>query len=466
MLYNDLTFWIYFIPAALLYWFLPLRFQNVLLLIGSYSFYASWEPIFVSILFISSLTDFFAGKFAAPPQSKWIRQVALATSLCINFGILLVFKYFNFFTADILQTLGLREGISAEALKIALPVGISFYTLQTVSYTIDCYRGKMKPHPSLHQFLIYVAYFPQLLAGPIERGKKLIPQIENPRSLSSEAVQLGVSLILLGLFKKVFVSGFFVSQLTSLGDGNQLQGPLLIVAGLLMTLIVYCDFGGYCDMARGMSKLLGIDITINFRPFYYAKSPQEFWSRWNITLGTWVRDYLILPFRNKSLGAGYHSLLIIVAMILVGLWHAPKWSWFLFGLFHGLALVGFQQLSKTSFWQTSRPLRLAFGLPFMIVLYVVSGLLHFSGETTEGAKIFLNITEGWELLPWAATVLMACFTAYSPLLVFEFFQEKRQDYDFLQKTAGEVRLIFLLICLLGLAAGMTFEQTSFIYYRF
>jgi alginate O-acetyltransferase complex protein AlgI len=466
MLYSELIFWQVFLPALSVYWFLSHRFQNITLLLGSYLFYASWEPIFVGILFISSLTDFLAGIYASPSRKFFARKIVFATSLTVNFGALFTFKYFNFFSSSLIHSLGIESDLIHDLIRLGLPVGMSFYTFQSVSYTFDCYRGKIAPTRSLPDFLIYVSYFPQLLAGPIERAKKLISQISSPRQFHPQLLIDGAYLVLLGLFKKIYISNYLSQRLTDINGADDFQGPFMVAGGIVTTFIVYADFSGYCDLARGISKMLGIELVINFRPFYFSRNPADFWNRWNITLGTWVRDYLILPFRNKSRGEFFHAGLILTAMLLVGIWHAPKWSWVVFGLMHGIALLSHRHASRIRIYSPLSALLKPIGITLMFVLYAASGLLHYLGDVSYDWTIIEQLTTGWSLTPDAARFMLASFFIYLPLFIFEIFQERIKNYDFIGKSAIEARLVFVVVAVLGIAAGSGFESKAFIYYKF
>ena len=268
------------------------------------------------------------------------RKIGLCTSIVVNLTVLGVFKYFNFFVGsaeDALQGLGFDAQLLR--LDIVLPVGISFYTFQTMCYTIDVYRGKLPPTARFLDFALYVAYFPQLVAGPIERPNELLPRLQNPRHFELAQIQRGLYLILLGLFKKVAIADGVAASVYSIYNSTGTVGGLDVAAATLLFCVqVYCDFSGYSDIARGVSKLLGIDLVTNFRAPFFSRSPAEFWQRWHISLSTWLRDYLFMPLVFLDPRRRIY-LALMITMLVGGLWHGASWNFVLWGGFHGLLLV-------------------------------------------------------------------------------------------------------------------------------
>lgn len=359
MLFHSLDFLFFFFLVAIIYWRLPHSWQNRWLVLASYFFYAYWDWRLLSLLLISTALDFFAAQIAYKNRNNGLGKAALWTSIIGNLSLLGLFKYHDFFVHSFAQAFSISQSTYEPwLLNLILPVGISFYTFQTMSYTIDCYKHRFRPRSSWTTVSLYVAFFPQLIAGPIERAKFLISQIEERRLWKSENLADGALLFSWGLMKKTFIG----DRLTPVVDFYFRQPTAdfwtTLLAGLLFTFKVYFDYSGYCDMARGLAKILGFQLSMNFKPFYLVKSATQFWNRWNITLTHWVRDYLFYPMAQRlrqqkpdaaingfnassksfsgSLGL---SLAMLISFAAIGFWHGPKLNFVLFGLFSGFLLV-------------------------------------------------------------------------------------------------------------------------------
>ncbi|MEZ5227697.1 MAG: MBOAT family protein [Acidimicrobiales bacterium] len=342
MLFNSIDFAIFFAIALLLYWRLPARFRNHVLLIGSIYFYGRWNWRFLGLLAISTVVDYSVGQLLARTEEPSARKRLLIVSMVTNLGILGVFKYANFFVdsfADMVGGLGLDP--NKPFLDVVLPVGISFYTFQTMSYTIDVYRRRLEAVDDLLVFATFVAYFPQLVAGPIERAKILLPQLQShQRSVNQAQLQSGLGLILLGLFKKVVLAdGVAAIADRAFTDPTQ-QSWISVFTGILAFAIqIYGDFAGYTDIARGVSRLLGIELTLNFTQPYLSRNITEFWRRWHMSLSNWLRDYLYIPLGGNRKGHVRTYVNLMATMVLGGLWHGASWNFVVWGTLHGSFLV-------------------------------------------------------------------------------------------------------------------------------
>lgn len=339
MIFNSFEFALFFPLVLVIYWLLPPRPQNVFLLLASYVFYGFWDWRFLSLIVLSTVVDYWVARRVDASNNPFSRRRWLVVSLVTNLGLLAVFKYFNFFVdsfASLLDVFGMQANLPV--LQIILPVGISFYTFQTLSYTIDVYRGNNKPVRNLTDFAVYVAYFPQLVAGPIERSTSLIPQIANPRRLDLQLLKSGLWLMLLGFFKKVFVADNLAPHVDSIFSIANPDALTVMAGGYLFAFQIYADFSGYTDIARGVSRMLGIELRLNFNFPYRSTSPQEFWRRWHISLSSWLRDYLYF-----SLGGNRQSKIrtyvnLMLTMLLGGLWHGAAWNYVCWGAYQGLML--------------------------------------------------------------------------------------------------------------------------------
>lgn len=344
MLFNSFVFLIFALVVYSIHAGLAQRFRNTFLLLASYVFYASWDPRFLALLLFSTAIDFSVGKALEAAHTATSRKRLLAVSLICNLSVLGFFKYFNFFLSSaekLLHTIGIEAPLPY--LNIILPVGISFYTFQTLSYTIDVYRRQLVPTKSFVNFALYIAFFPQLVAGPIERATNLLPQIEHSRSVSLEQFQSGSWLIFWGLFKKMVVAdnlSLYVDQVYS--NPQETTGIAVLLATYAFAYQIYCDFSGYTDVARGLAKLLGIELMLNFNRPYLATSPSDFWRRWHISLSTWLRDYLYIPLGGNRFGSFFTYRNLLLTMILGGLWHGAHGTFVLWGLYHGIILCAFR----------------------------------------------------------------------------------------------------------------------------
>lgn len=341
MLFNTWTFAIFLPTVLLIYYHLNRKWQNFFLLVASYVFYGWWDYRFCALLAISTFVDFFCGLGIASTKSILSRKILLATSCFVNLGILSFFKYFNFF-ADSVSHLFEMAGFRPDfpTLSIILPVGISFYTFQTLSYSIDVYRFKIEPTRNLIDFALYVSFFPQLVAGPIERATRLLPQIQSKRTITWEMLSSGIVLIMIGLCRKIAIADAVAPTVNRIFAEPNRCGSLELLFGVfIFSLQIYCDFAGYSDIARGTAKMLGIDLIKNFEHPYFSTNISEFWRRWHISLSTWLRDYLYFPLGGNRKGSLITYRNLFITMLLGGLWHGANWTFVVWGGLHGLYLA-------------------------------------------------------------------------------------------------------------------------------
>ena len=344
MLFNS---WAYavFLPAAfLVYWRLgrvSIRAQNLGLLAGSYLFYGWWDWRFLGLILISSGTDYAVGLGLSTSRSPSARRVLLATSLGVNLGLLGVFKYLGFFVesaADLLTALGFQANLPV--LRLVLPVGISFYTFQTLGYTIDVFRSRVGATRDWVSFFAYVSFFPQLVAGPIERAGSLLPQFHHPRTFRFQEARDGLRQILWGLFKKVVIADNLAVSVDAIFAGHAQLDPLTLWLGLVFFAIqIYGDFSGYSDIALGSARLLGFRLMRNFAYPYFSRDIAEFWRRWHISLSSWFRDYLYIPLGGSRAGAVGHLRNVLLTFTISGIWHGANWTFVAWGALNGLYYV-------------------------------------------------------------------------------------------------------------------------------
>ncbi len=345
MLFNSLEYFIFLPTVLFLYFLFPHKWQNRLLLIGSYIFYGWWDWRFLTLIFISTLTDFYCGIKIHEAKTLKKRKFFLIFSVVVNLTILGFFKYWNFFIESFVSVLSLTGlQFNYSTLNIILPVGISFYTFQTMTYSIDIYRGNLNPTYNFFNFGLFVSYFPQLVAGPIERAKRLLPQIENQRHFNFDTFLRGLNLIFWGLFKKIFVADNLGIMVDEIYNNPSSGGIEYIIASLAFAFQIYGDFSGYSDVARGTSKCFGIELMHNFKQPYFAIDPSDFWRRWHISLSTWLKDYLYIPLGGSRGNHAETYRNLMLTMLLGGLWHGAAWNFVLWGAYHGLLLCIFRPL--------------------------------------------------------------------------------------------------------------------------
>jgi alginate O-acetyltransferase complex protein AlgI len=557
MLFNSVTFGIFFVIVFGLYWSLRrhYRAQNLLLLVASYLFYGWWDVRFLVLIVISTVVSYYSAlsierkritigqrarasgllifsavaflglrwsavSFALSGRSpglsvdwtaflagfsefRWTiltiflatalvnaahpflqsltdqrhRKVMLGFSIVTNLSILGFFKYYNFFIDNFSSVANALFGHVPNALilNVVLPVGISFFTFQTMSYAIDVYRGKVTASPSLVEVAVYISFFPQLVAGPIERGQHLLPQFQRSRTIDSDDFREGIWLIAWGLYKKIVVADNMAEIVNgAFGPFDTLSsmvavpedGMRLLVAVYAFAFQIYCDFSGYSDIARGTARLLGFDIMLNFNLPYFSRSPSEFWHRWHISLSTWLRDYLYIPLGGNRHGTYKTYRNLMITMLLGGLWHGAAWTFVLWGAFHGIILVVYRALAPST--DTRRPAWWMSFVQGVIMFHIVClGWLIFRAQNLETIGIFLRsifLHPHWS--PEAIECLRALIFYCWFLVSFQVAQGLSGKLSPVAMWPWFARLnlwVVLIISLIGLAASRVQE---FIYFAF
>ena len=339
MLFNTTTYLVFLPLVFACYWLMRTRRgQNLVLLLGSMVFYGWWSLSYLGLMTGTCLANYLLSR---QMDGSRHRKAWLTGAVLLNFGVLGVFKYFNFFAENlsvVLDTFGMRADLPT--LELVLPIGISFYTFQLTAYMVDCYRGQLRATRSLLDFLTFIMFFPQLVAGPIERGSQLLSQMERRRTFSYGEGVTGLRLILVGLFKKMVIADNCSVPVDAIvGNPGDFGAPVLFVGALLFTLQIYGDFSGYCDIAKGSAHLLGIRLSVNFDRPYFSRSMMEFWRRWHVTLQSWFRDYVYIPLGGSRVGFFRTQLNIFLVFLLSGLWHGAAWTFVLWGCYHGLLYI-------------------------------------------------------------------------------------------------------------------------------
>lgn len=341
MLFNSLEFAVFFPIVFALYWILPHKYRCIFLFFASYWFYMSWNPKYVVLILFTTFVSYVAGISLEMQESVVKKRIVLAITCAVCLGVLFFFKYFNFVFYSLAKIAMLLEiHIDPIVLKLLLPVGISFYTFQTLSYVIDVYRGTVRAERNFFIYATFISFFPQLVAGPIERTGKLLPQIKEEHTFDYYQASYGVKQMAWGFFKKIAIADTISLYIGSVFDNPyKYQGFVFALAMFLFAIQIYCDFSGYSDIAIGTAKLMGISLTKNFDSPYYSTSIKEFWNRWHISLSTWLRDYVYIPLGGNRVGRLRNAFNLLVTFLISGLWHGADWTFVIWGGIHGIALV-------------------------------------------------------------------------------------------------------------------------------
>lgn len=465
MLFNSSVF-LQFFGAFLLLYFLcrnSLFARNLLIVAGSWLFYGWWDYRFLGLLIFSGCFDFVAGLLIAGATTSRKRKLFLSLSVLINLSLLGFFKYFNFFTESIAPLLnGLHLG--SPNLGIILPVGISFYTFQSLSYVTDVYRGQLKPTHSLLQYLAFVSFFPQLVAGPIQRGHQLLPQLGRTLTIKYEMISEGVWLVVWGLFKKVVVADNLAPLVEMVFDHPSPSGPMIASGTLAFTFQIYGDFSGYSDIARGLAKTLGFEVSTNFNFPYFASDLRDFWRRWHITLSCWLRDYLYISLGGNRKGAWRTSLNLMLTMLLGGVWHGAAWNFVVWGAWHGMGLLANRWWHQRASTRTrALPTWLSTLATFCFVLY---GWLIFRAGSLQRVCTMTTGLLNWTAPGWLAHFLVSLFLFVVPMLLLELWLYRGRNAVAPVGTRGWIVVGLQAILVLGILFFWEQRSLPFIYFQF
>jgi D-alanyl-lipoteichoic acid acyltransferase DltB (MBOAT superfamily) len=472
MLFNSFTFVAFFLVVYTLYlvWHRRLRAQNLLLLVASFIFYGYWDWRFLFLLGVTLVNEYYASHWIARSTDPAYRKRILIWSVGIDLAILGFFKYFDFFARSVgglLSLVGLHPG--DVALHVLLPVGISFYIFQGISYTVDVYRGELEPPARFSDFSLFVSFFPQLVAGPIERATNLMPQILKPRKIEVSQVNAGLFLILWGYFQKVVIADNLALLANQVFNHyTTFNGLDLVIGVLAFAFQIFCDFAGYSDIARGIAKLMGFELMVNFRTPYFALNPSDFWARWHISLSTWLRDYLYIPLGGNRKGElkTYRNLLL--TMLLGGLWHGAAWNFVAWGAFHGLLLVGYRALKldtghlvrRQRFHHAINAVQMAAMFCFTLVGWVL-----FRSKSMDQIFYFLGNAGFATSAQTAALAYNLAFFAV-PLLLVQVAQYWKRDLLVLTRLPAVIRSPAYAGLLLWIIVFGVREAMEFIYFQF
>lgn len=466
MLFNSNDFLVFFAGFALAYFIAQksLFLRNLLIVVASYVFYSWWDYRFTGLLLLTSLLDFTLAWYIGNSSIEVKRRALLIGSIVLNLGVLSLFKYFNFFRESfevLLQECGFT--VHWPGWNVVLPVGISFYTFQSMSYVIDVYRRELPASRNLVQFLAYVSFFPQLVAGPIERATNLLPQFNRTLTITAAGVNYGVWLVIWGLFKKVVLADNLAPLVEMVYQPEITSGPMVVLGTLAFGLQIYCDFSGYTDIACGVAQMLGFKLMLNFNLPYASTSLREFWRRWHISLSTWLRDYLYLPLGGNRKGQGRTYMNLGITMLLGGLWHGAALTFVFWGAWHGLGLV------LQRWWDELRPAGwrlptwIAWGATMSFVLY---GWLLFRANSVDLAMHLTTALGNLSLPRWWDSYAVSLAVIAAPLVAIQWWQWHCRDLKAPFHAPMWLRAMMQAAMVLAIAAFWKREAPAFIYFQF
>lgn len=490
MTFTSLQFFC-FIPIVIAFYFLvPQRFRWIILLVSSYYFYFTWKFIYIFILILVTVISYFIAFIISGTNDKSKRKLVLSVGLIIFTGILFTFKYLNFFNSNLAEILNLFHfSVSFPALNLMMPVGISFFTFQILSYLLDIYNDKIKPVKHFGDYAVSIAYFPKLISGPIERSGNFIPQLQVKNEIEYDRIISGIKLMIWGLFKKVVIADrLFLSVNQVFDHPENAHGATVVFAVFLLSIQIYTDFSGYTDIAIGLSRILGINLTDNFNRPYLSGSIVEFWRRWHITLSNWLRDYIFLPVAYSStrriMKSGMkikpenysYIFSISVTMIICGIWHGAKWSFVIWGALHGLYLViGFiLKKPRKKFYRKinlNKTLQKYSGIIFTFILVSFAWIFFKANSLSDSFLLLKNIFTVNDSVDTAALFknaadLYVALAAVLFLLTVEIIQTVNEN---IKKDFSVIKILNLpviILILISIFLFGKFEQIDFLYFNF
>jgi alginate O-acetyltransferase complex protein AlgI len=477
MLFNSIDFAIFLPIIFILYWFITnknLKSQNLLIVLSSYIFYGWWDWRFLSLILLSTVIDYLIGINLSKQESQTKRKILLWTSILVNLGFLGFFKYYNFFLDNFITAFSFfGTNINANSLNIILPVGISFYTFQTLSYTIDVYKRKLEPTKDFIAFSAFVSFFPQLVAGPIERATNLLPQFYTKRSFDNKNAMIGIRQIVWGLFKKVVIADTCAQYANEIFNTYEIySSTTLIIGAVCFTFQIYCDFSGYSDIAIGTSRLFGFKLMKNFNYPYFSRDIAEFWRRWHISLSTWFRDYLYIPLGGSKVEKYKVIRNVFIIFIVSGFWHGANWTFIAWGTLNALYFLpsmlnnkNRRHLNIIAENKNTPSLKELFFMAKTFIL-VVFAWIFFRAENIQTAiayikKIFVFSLEIERLRIERYSIEI--FPLILLLIIIEWFG-RHQEFPLLKDNKYQFKTILIIFFILVL--GNFSDMNDFIYFQF
>ena len=469
MLFNSIAFLLFFPIVCVIYFSIPpqmIRARNLLLLIASYYFYMNWQPAYALLLLTSTFVTYIAALGIGCFEDRRKKKICLVSSLVLNLAILFLFKYYNFLSSNIsmgLEACGLK--IDIPELGFILPVGISFYTFQALGYSIDVYRGTTKVERDFATYALFVSFFPQLVAGPIERSNNLLPQFKQQHRFDYEAVMSGVKLMAWGYFMKLALAdrcGIYVDAIFNNVDKH--NGGSYLVASLLFPFQIYGDFAGYSLIAIGVARVMGFRLMENFRRPYFATSVGEFWHRWHISLSTWFKDYVYIPLGGNRVGRLRNYFNLLVTFVISGIWHGANWTFFLWGTLHGVLLCIEKALGigKQKFTGINK----VFHWAVTFVLVCFAWILFRANSLSDAMMVIKGIFTNLGVPKPEYANFIAIGMAMTILLIKEFADEYQWPVRVADSKSWIVRHVYLVMMIAYIILFGVLGGDQFIYFQF
>jgi D-alanyl-lipoteichoic acid acyltransferase DltB (MBOAT superfamily) len=480
MLFNSIDFAIFLPIVFLLYWFVfnkSLKVQNAFIVLASYVFYGWWDWRFLFLILFSTIVDYTVGRLLAVQEDRKKRKLLLLVSIFVNLGLLGFFKYYNFFLDNFISAFSFFGiSISARGLDVVLPVGISFYTFQTMSYTIDVYRKKLEPTKDFIAFTAFVSFFPQLVAGPIERATHLLPQFYKKREFDYSKAVDGLKQILWGLFKKIIIADTAAELVNNMfSNYTDYNGSSLLIGAFLFAFQIYGDFSGYSDIAIGTARLFGFDLMQNFAFPYFSRDIAEFWRRWHISLSTWFRDYVYIPLGGSRGSIRMRIRNIFIIFVLSGFWHGANWTFIIWGTLHAIYFLPLMLLNKNrvntnivaegKYFPT---LKETFSMILTFTLVAIA-LVFFRAENLTHAINFLDGMFSFSLfeIPKKGTLFITILEWLMFFIVIEWLG--RENKYAIEKLTTKWNIVFRWLFYYGLVIAIILnisKPEQFIYFQF
>ena len=490
MIFNSLEFLIFLPIVVLLHYLLPLKYRWIMLLAASYYFYMYWDAKLIVLIVFTTVVSYISSRLMAKTDNKNLKRLYLWATLITSLGVLIFFKYYNFLANSVTGVISAFGGGNFDlTLDLILPVGISFYTFQTLSYVIDVYRGNIEPEPHFGYYALFVSFFPQLVAGPIERPDNLLPQLKAEHKFDRDNFVRGFGIMVVGFFKKLVVADIAAVYVNAVyNDAANSNGLSVLIATVLFAVQIYCDFSGYTDIAIGCARMMGIGLMQNFNRPYSALTIKEFWSRWHISLSTWFRDYLYIPLGGNRRGAFRKHLNVFIVFLVSGLWHGAAWTFVIWGALHGLYQIigGLTQkpreklCAKIGIDVKSRGFKIYKNVVTFIL--VDFAWMFFRANNFKDLGILLGklfgdwgtslsyIKESFSIMGLDAVILIAIIISVYMLSLFD-----RKPINELYKTGDDVNVIpaslnYTAIIWIVIAAALIIAsgngESTFIYFQF
>lgn len=478
MLFNSFSFAVFLPIVFMIYWAVPKKYQWVVILISSYYFYMSWNIKYVFLILFTTVVSYVTANLIEKEKRGHIRKLYMTIAIVASLGVLFFFKYFNFVSASIADFVRLFSiEYSPFMLQVLLPVGISFYTFQTLSYVIDVYRGRVQAEKHFGIYAAFISFFPQLVAGPIERTNNLLPQIKRENYFDYEQASYGMKLMAWGFFKKIVLADTLAIYVDAVySDVYNYQGMVFVLATFFFAVQIYCDFSGYSDIAIGCAKLFGINLMSNFKSPYFSSSVKEFWSRWHISLSTWFRDYVYIPLGGSRVDAWRHKANLLITFLVSGLWHGANWTYVIWGGVHGIAqilenILRFDTKSNKKIYNIVRMC--------IVFTFVAFAWVFFRAQSIQDAFFVIGhsligignplqyMKDGYAALGMGKVLFRTCMGFILLLGIYDGFSKRYDLINALGRLNVIVRwVIYLTVILVILFYAPIGNDSSFIYFQF